>query len=71
MSDSSPKDAAVDKETKPETQQTYVPSHTDVESADHGIIVKAAPLSRALKGRHMQMIAIGKVFKLVVFKVSS
>ena len=32
----------------------------DVESGDHGILVKANPLSRELQGRHMQMIAIGK-----------
>ncbi|TVY42381.1 Cationic amino acid transporter [Lachnellula occidentalis] len=60
MADSPPsKEAAVDTETKPETQQTYVPSHTDIESVDHGIIVNAAPLARKLKSRHMQMIAIG------------
>lgn len=40
MADSYPsKEAAVDTdlETKPEAQQTYVPSHTGLESSDHGI----------------------------------
>jgi amino acid transporter len=35
------------------------PYHGDIETADHGIVNKANPLSRQLKGRHMQMIAIG------------
>jgi hypothetical protein len=62
MSDSSPtKEAVVDKETQPEP---FTPAHTDVEIADHGIIVHAAPLARELKGRHMQMIAIGKAFQV-------
>lgn len=34
--------------------------HGDIEAADNGIVNKAAPLARELKGRHMQMIAIGK-----------
>lgn len=35
------------------------PEHGDIETADQGIVNKAAPLARELKGRHMQMIAIG------------
>jgi amino acid permease len=38
----------------------FAPAHTDVENGDNGIMVHAAPLARKLKGRHMQMIAIGK-----------
>ena len=44
-----------DKETVP-----FAPAHGDVENGDTGILVHAAPLARKLKGRHMQMIAIGK-----------
>ncbi len=33
--------------------------HGDIETADAGIVNKAAPLARKLQGRHMQMIAIG------------
>ena len=50
-----------------EESKTYTPSlelghHSDydVESGDKGLVNKVAPLSRDLKGRHMQMIAIGK-----------
>jgi amino acid transporter len=41
--------------------KTYAAPETssDVENGDRGIVVKANPLSRELKGRHMQMIAIG------------
>jgi len=38
---------------------SYASPHTDVENGDAGILVHAAPLARKLKGRHMQMIAIG------------
>lgn len=34
------------------------PNEHDVE---HGTLVKANPLTRALEGRHMQMIAIGMI----------
>ncbi len=44
----------IDKETVP-----IAPADSDVEAGDQGIVVHAAPLSRKLKGRHMQMIAIG------------
>jgi yeast amino acid transporter len=40
------------------------PEANDLESGDHGIVVKANPLSRELKGRHMQMIAIGMCLDL-------
>ena len=46
---------SLDKETVP-----IAPANTDVEAGDQGILVHAAPLARRLKGRHMQMIAIGK-----------
>jgi len=54
----SPKEAPVslDKETVP-----IAPANNDVELGDRGIIVRAAPLARQLKGRHMQMIAIGNI----------
>jgi hypothetical protein len=56
MSDS-PKETpqSLDKETAP-----IAPANGDVEAGDQGILVRAAPLARKLKGRHMQMIAIGK-----------
>jgi amino acid permease len=47
-----------DKESVP-----FAPAHGDVENGDTGVLVHAAPLARKLKGRHMQMIAIGKYFK--------
>lgn len=55
MSDS-PKEIpiALDKETLPIAR-----ANSDVEAGDQGILVHAAPLARKLKGRHMQMIAIG------------
>jgi hypothetical protein len=46
---------SLDKETVP-----IAPANSDVEAGDQGILVHAAPLARKLKGRHMQMIAIGK-----------
>lgn len=59
MSESPPaKDVVLDKETRP---GPYATEHTDVENGDTGILVKTSPLSRDLKGRHMQMIAIGKM----------
>jgi amino acid transporter len=61
MSDSSPSRDAYGKETTvPITKEThYASGSSDVETADAGVIVKSAPLARELKGRHMQMIAIG------------
>ncbi|KAH6677586.1 amino-acid permease [Halenospora varia] len=61
MSDS-PTKGISDKETAPYPDRetvTYAPRHSDVETGDHGIKVVTAPLARELKGRHMQMIAIG------------
>lgn len=49
--------AITDKEGVP-----FAPVHTDVENGDTGILVHSAPLARKLKGRHMQMIAIGPYF---------
>lgn len=40
------------------------PETSDLESGDHGILVKSNPLARELKGRHMQMIAIGMCLEL-------
>ncbi|KAE9371966.1 amino-acid permease inda1 [Stipitochalara longipes BDJ] len=55
MSDSSKETPiSLDKETLP-----IAPANSDVELGDRGILVHAAPLARKLKGRHMQMIAIG------------
>jgi len=56
----SPKERPVslDKETVP-----IAPANSDVELGDRGILVHAAPLARKLKGRHMQMIAIGKYLR--------
>jgi amino acid transporter len=61
MSESPP--AAEEKELNTYT----VPKTADVESGDNGIVVKANPLARELKGRHMQMIAIGML--LCVFSL--
>lgn len=46
-------------EKDPKTYAVPEANGNDVEQGDHGIVVKANPLSRELKGRHMQMIAIG------------
>jgi amino acid transporter len=48
--------SAADKEIAPSA-----PAKSDLEHGDAGILVHAAPLARKLKGRHMQMIAIGKI----------
>lgn len=47
-----------DKEAKLYAANPVV-ENNDLESGDHGLLVKANPLARELKGRHMQMIAIG------------
>jgi amino acid transporter len=56
MAESPPRERPIslDKETLP-----IAPASSDVELGDPGILVHAAPLARKLKGRHMQMIAIG------------
>ena len=53
-------DVEKEKETIP-----FAPAHSDVENEDHGILVHTAPLARKLKGRHMQMIAIGIVARCI------
>jgi amino acid transporter len=53
MSESPP----IGEEKDPKTYTT--PEVQDAESGDRGIVVKSNPLARELKGRHMQMIAIG------------
>lgn len=58
MSDSPPpKDIEAEAEGE---KKLHAGASTDIENADQGVIVKANPLARQLKGRHMQMIAIGK-----------
>ena len=52
----SPVNSTEVKETK---VATALPEHTDLENGDKGIVTLANPLARELKGRHMQMIAIG------------
>ena len=47
-------------EPKAYESQSPVNSDHDIEQGDAGIKHQAAPLARELKGRHMQMIAIGK-----------
>jgi amino acid transporter len=62
MSDSSPANHGSDKETAPpavDKETGFASNHDDVEAVDKGVVVKASPLARQLKGRHMQMIAIG------------
>jgi amino acid transporter len=46
-------------EKEPKTFTAGASASDDTEAADHGILVKSNPLARELKGRHMQMIAIG------------
>ena len=52
--------------TKSEAGKEVVttPKHhdSDIEAADSGILFKSKPLARELKGRHMQMIALGMPF---------
>jgi amino acid permease len=47
-------------EPKVYESQSPVHSDNDIEHGDIGIKHQANPLARQLKGRHMQMIAIGK-----------
>jgi hypothetical protein len=56
MAESPPRERPIslDKENLP-----IAPANSDVELGDPGDLVHAAPLARKLKGRHMQMIAIG------------
>jgi hypothetical protein len=50
--------------------KTYTaPETSDVESGDRGIVVKANPLARELKGRHMQMIAIGMYLDVFPYRL--
>jgi amino acid permease len=50
---------AKETEAKETKVATALPEHTDLENGDKGIVTQANPLARELKGRHMQMIAIG------------
>ena len=51
----------VKEESKTFDASTEHAQHADLEVGDEGIKIKAAPLARQLRGRHMQMIAIGTV----------
>lgn len=47
-----------------EDQAYNSPDTPNLEARDLGIIHSANPLSRSLRGRHMQMIAIGTVISM-------
>ena len=47
-------------EPKAYESQSPVHTDTDIEHGNVGIMNKANPFARQLKGRHMQMIAIGE-----------
>ncbi|KAG9228585.1 amino-acid permease [Amylocarpus encephaloides] len=59
MSDSTPNYVGKEAIEVASKDTTYAPRTPDEESADAGVVHKTAPLSRELRGRHMQMIAIG------------
>lgn len=63
MSDHSPVKPDTGKEI-PALPSTSTGSGYDVERGDAGIKFQSAPLARELKGRHMQMIALGTLMLL-------
>jgi amino acid transporter len=64
-------EAAMESKTYSPPGEVHDAHAHDLENGDKGILYKAAPLAKELKGRHMQMIAIGMNPLLPYFKTNN